>query len=311
MRAPPGGDRGGADPRRRARGRRLPAGAAGRGRRPAPADRRPGGRRPARWCRPATRSGSARAASPSAWRCSCASATGSIRRWRRCSTTCRWPRAASSPSCGAICGVDAEDLADMLAELRALDPKPGLRFARGADRGDGARRPRAPRAPTAPGRSSSTARRCRGCSSTTSTRRRPAATRATRAFISECSASASWLVRSLEQRARTILKVAREIVERQERFFALGRRRAAAADPARGRRPARAARINHQPSCGRQVPLLRPGLLRVPLLLQLGDPGGRRRRGLLRRRGSGANPRAYRRGARGRAAVGRQNRRGA
>ena len=30
----------------------------------------------------------------------------------------------------AICGVDAEDLADMLAELRALDPKPGLRFAR-------------------------------------------------------------------------------------------------------------------------------------------------------------------------------------
>ena len=39
-----------------------------------------------------------------------------------------------------------------------------------------------------------------------------AATPATRAFISECSASASWLVRSLEQRARTILKVATEIV---------------------------------------------------------------------------------------------------
>ena len=44
----------------------------------------------------------------------------------------------------------------------------------------------------------------------------------TRAFISECGASASWLVRSLEQRARTILKVARELVERQERFFSLG-----------------------------------------------------------------------------------------
>ena len=42
---------------------------------------------------------------------------------------------------------------------------------------------------------------------------------AARAFISECSASANWLVRSLEQRARTILKVAREIVARQERFF--------------------------------------------------------------------------------------------
>ena len=46
---------------------------------------------------------------------------------------------------------------------------------------------------------------------------------ATRAFVSECSASASWLVRSLEQRARTILKVATEIVERQDRFFSAGR----------------------------------------------------------------------------------------
>ena len=45
---------------------------------------------------------------------------------------------------------------------------------------------------------------------------------AARAFISECRASAGWLVRSLEQRARTILKVATAIVERQERFFELG-----------------------------------------------------------------------------------------
>ena len=45
---------------------------------------------------------------------------------------------------------------------------------------------------------------------------------ATRSFISECSAQANWLVRSLEQRARTILRVATEIVARQERFFAEG-----------------------------------------------------------------------------------------
>jgi RNA polymerase sigma-54 factor len=44
----------------------------------------------------------------------------------------------------------------------------------------------------------------------------------TRAFISECGANAGWLVRSLEQRARTILKVAREIVARQERFLTSG-----------------------------------------------------------------------------------------
>lgn len=43
-----------------------------------------------------------------------------------------------------------------------------------------------------------------------------------RAFISECSAGASWLVRSLEQRARTILRVATEMVEWQDAFFRLG-----------------------------------------------------------------------------------------
>jgi len=45
---------------------------------------------------------------------------------------------------------------------------------------------------------------------------------ATRAFVSECRARAGWLVRSLEQRARTILKVASEIASHQERFFSHG-----------------------------------------------------------------------------------------
>jgi RNA polymerase sigma-54 factor len=43
-----------------------------------------------------------------------------------------------------------------------------------------------------------------------------------RAFVSECRANASWLVRSLDQRARTILAVATEIVRQQDRFFAEG-----------------------------------------------------------------------------------------
>ena len=34
-------------------------------------------------------------------------------------------------------------------------------------------------------------------------------------FISECAASATWLIKSLDQRARTILKVASEIVRQQ------------------------------------------------------------------------------------------------
>lgn len=40
-----------------------------------------------------------------------------------------------------------------------------------------------------------------------------------RSFISECRASASWLVRSLEQRARTMLMVGAEILRRQTAFF--------------------------------------------------------------------------------------------
>ncbi len=43
-----------------------------------------------------------------------------------------------------------------------------------------------------------------------------------REFISECHQNASWLVKSLDQRARTILKVTSEIVKQQDAFFAYG-----------------------------------------------------------------------------------------
>ena len=123
----------------------------------------------------------------------------------------------------AICGVDAEDLADMLAELRALDPKPGLRFARARVE---------VKVPDVHVRRAADGAWTVELNSETLPRvlvnnvyaASAGGDAATRAFISECSASAGWLVRSLEQRARTILKVAREIVVRQERFFALGRR---------------------------------------------------------------------------------------
>ncbi|MEP6343820.1 MAG: RNA polymerase factor sigma-54 [Maricaulaceae bacterium] len=45
---------------------------------------------------------------------------------------------------------------------------------------------------------------------------------ATQSFISECHQNANWLVRSIDQRARTILKVASEIVKQQDEFFAFG-----------------------------------------------------------------------------------------
>ena len=79
--------------------------------------------------------------------------------------------------------------------------------------------------PARASRSSSTRRPCRGCSSiaaiirSSSPARR---TRASRAWLSECLQSANWLVKALDQRARTIVKVVSEIVKRQQGFFERG-----------------------------------------------------------------------------------------
>jgi len=43
-----------------------------------------------------------------------------------------------------------------------------------------------------------------------------------KSFLTDCLQSANWLVKSLEQRARTILKVAAEIVKQQDSFLAHG-----------------------------------------------------------------------------------------
>lgn len=120
-----------------------------------------------------------------------------------------------------ICGVDAEDMTDMLAELRALDPKPGLRFATGRleVKVPDVHVRRAPDGTWSVELNTETLPRVL-VNSIYSSQVGPDAE--TKAFISECSAKANWLVRSLEQRARTILRVAREIVLRQQRFFDAG-----------------------------------------------------------------------------------------
>jgi RNA polymerase sigma-54 factor len=122
----------------------------------------------------------------------------------------------------ACCDVDAEDVADMLAELRALDPKPGLRFAQ-ARVEVAVPDVHVRRAPSGGWTIElNTETLPRVLVNNVYAARMRGQDAATRSFVSECSASASWLVRSLEQRARTILKVASEIVRRQERFFSLG-----------------------------------------------------------------------------------------
>jgi RNA polymerase sigma-54 factor len=122
-----------------------------------------------------------------------------------------------------MCGVDEEDMADMIRELRGYDPKPGLRFG-----GE----PAAPVTPdifvarTASGwmieLNSATLPRLLVNRAYHAELASGPQDKASKAWLSECLASANWLAKSLDQRARTIVRVAREIVKQQEPFFLHG-----------------------------------------------------------------------------------------
>ncbi len=123
-----------------------------------------------------------------------------------------------------ICGVDDEDLADMAGEIRRLDPKPGRAF------GSEVLQPVIPDVivrETADGawqvELNSDALPRVLVNRTYATRVSRAKTNeADKTFIAECLQTANWLTKSLEQRARTILKVSSEIVRQQDAFFAHG-----------------------------------------------------------------------------------------
>ncbi len=123
-----------------------------------------------------------------------------------------------------ICGVDREDLADMIAEVRALTPKPGAGFG-----GEAAQTvapdvyvKQAPDGTWMVELNSDTMPRVLMNQRYYATVSKTAKREEDKLFLSECAANASWLVKSLDQRARTILKVAREIVRQQDGFFAHG-----------------------------------------------------------------------------------------
>jgi RNA polymerase sigma-54 factor len=122
------------------------------------------------------------------------------------------------------CAVDEEDLKEMLAELRALTPRPGAAFG-----GE----PAAPVTPDAVVRESLGGLWHVELNSDALPRllvdqryharvSGGARTDADKTFVADCLASANWLVRSLDQRAKTILKVASEIVRQQDGFLAFG-----------------------------------------------------------------------------------------
>jgi RNA polymerase sigma-54 factor len=122
-----------------------------------------------------------------------------------------------------LCGVDRDELDEMIAEVRALDPKPGLAFTHEPVRtlvpdvfvrpGPGGWRVELndetlPKLIVNRRYYAEVATRCAGESD--------------RRYLSDCLQKASWLEKSLDQRARTVLKVAVELVRRQEGFLADG-----------------------------------------------------------------------------------------
>jgi RNA polymerase sigma-54 factor len=124
-----------------------------------------------------------------------------------------------------VCRVDEEDLADMVAEIRRLDPKPGLIF------GSNPSEPVTPDVfvrPTPDGgwqvelNSDALPRVVANKSFYAKVSVGKTGDKDVRTFIDEAWTSANWIVRSLEQRARTILKVASEIVRQQDGFFTYG-----------------------------------------------------------------------------------------
>ena len=122
-----------------------------------------------------------------------------------------------------ICGVDDEDLTDMIRELRAYDPKPGCQFAGSAAEDV---TPdvfvRKTRGGYAVELNQATLPRVLVNRRYYQELKSGPQDKASRAWLSECLQSANWLVKALDQRARTIVKVVSEIVKRQEAFFERG-----------------------------------------------------------------------------------------
>jgi RNA polymerase sigma-54 factor len=123
-----------------------------------------------------------------------------------------------------LCGVDEEDFAEMVAEIRSLDPKPGLAFDFTITQ------PVIPDILVRPRRgggwhielNNETLPRVLVNNRYHAQIRRHAKTRKEKEYVADRLASANWLVRSLHQRMTTILKVATEITRRQEAFLAKG-----------------------------------------------------------------------------------------
>jgi RNA polymerase sigma-54 factor len=124
-----------------------------------------------------------------------------------------------------LCGVDDEDILDMLGEIRALDPKPGLAFQKGSVETivpDVMVRQAAEGGWHVELSPDALPRVLVNQTYYAHVSRIAGKSPEDQAFLAECLQSANWLTRSLDQRARTIMKVASEIVRQQDAFLLHG-----------------------------------------------------------------------------------------
>jgi RNA polymerase sigma-54 factor len=123
-----------------------------------------------------------------------------------------------------VCKVSQDDLQDMLHELRALNPKPGHAF--GSE-------PVSPVVPDVFVRAAPDGTWMVELNSETLPRvlvnnhymanvTKNTDREEDKLFLAGCHAQAAWLVKSLDQRAKTVLKVSREIVSQQDAFLVHG-----------------------------------------------------------------------------------------
>jgi RNA polymerase sigma-54 factor len=123
-----------------------------------------------------------------------------------------------------VCGVNDEDLVDMIGEIRRLNPKPGLAF------GTTLVQPIVPDVFVRQGPdgdflvdlNSDTLPKVLVNQSYHAEVVKTARSDQDKTYLANCLQTATWLVRALDQRAKTILKVSTEIVRQQDAFFVHG-----------------------------------------------------------------------------------------
>ena len=121
-------------------------------------------------------------------------------------------------------GVDQDELVEMVAEIKRLNPKPGLKF------GSIQIQPMLPDVLVRPGPdngwivelNTDTLPRVLVNRSYYTNVARTARSPQDRGYLHDCLQNANWLVKSLDQRVRTILRVAEEIVRQQDGFLTHG-----------------------------------------------------------------------------------------